>query len=307
MRQEITLASQTGSRNLDLSLLRVSKQLNEECKELLWGRNTVFYKQFDVYRHTNHLSETGLGPLAAARRVALHVGMTIGGINTDTVAGALKALGSWSRAGSLEEVILIVVNERRKPFQERDIRTEQKMAYETSLERLIRLRTGKSSENLRGTSAYDETPEQVKACFQRYLSVLRDARDGSLAHLKRKMIVNTNFEKMSSQGQHKYLREALIDPNELMMELNEAFGGELWIDGRLWFQDGEQVREAFEACHEEDCLEVMGPHGAHLVVSQHEGVSKIPKEIDPPLRATPDRTPWGQLLEVHASVLDVVE
>ena len=304
MRQEITLESHTGSRSLDLSLLLVSKQLNRECKDLLWGRNTVVYKPFEVYRHTDCVLGKGLGPLAAARRVAMRVDMTIGGLDIKAVAGALEALGSWSKSGSLEEVTIIVVNERRKPFKERDQIIEEEMAFKASLEKVIRFRTGSSLEGARGVNA----PEKAKGCFQGYLSALRDARDGCLADLKRKMIVNTNFGSLPSQEQHKYLREASMDPNELMMELNEALGGELWIDERLCFNDGEQVREAFKPYTNEGFPGALEVKGTDLVVAaQDDRISKIPKEIDSPSRGSGDRTPWGQLLEVHASVLDVVE
>jgi hypothetical protein len=304
MRQEITLESHTGARSLDLSLLRVSKQLNRECKELLWGRNTFVYRPFEVYRHTDSALEKGLGPLAGARHIAMHVDMTIGNLDIEAVAGALEALGSWAKSGSLEEVIIIVVNERCKPFQERDPVVETKMAYKASLEKVIRFRTGNSFENPGGVHA----PEQAKECFQGYLSVFRDARDGCLADLKRKMIVNTNFGKLSSQGQHKYLRDAFMDPNELMMELNEAFGGELWVDGRLCFTDGKEIREAFQACLIHDSPAALEIERADLVVTtQDKGVSRTPKVIEIPSRGTTGRTPWGELLQVQASVLDVVE
>jgi len=207
----------------------------------------------------------------------------------------------------LEEVTIIVVNERRKPFEERDPKTEQQMVYKASLERVIKFRTGKSTENLPGVPA-SEAPEEAKRRFKGYVSALRDARDGYLAHLKRKMVVNTNFGRLSSQGQQRYLREALMDPNELMMELNEALGGEIWIDGKPCYRDRKQIMNAFQSCQEDDRSDSPETEGADLVIAtQDQGISTLPKSIDAPRRDIPGRTPWGQLLEEQASVLDVVE
>jgi hypothetical protein len=306
MRQEITLESHTGARSLDLSLLRVSKNLNRECKDLLWGRNTFVYKPFEIDRHTDGVLKS-FGPLASVRRVAVHVDMTIGGRDIKAVAQALEALGSWSKSGSLREVIVIVVNERRKPFQERDPVVEKQMVHKASLEKVIRFRTGNPTTSSRGLQAI-EISEQAKECFQSYLTVFRDARDGCLAGIGRKMIVNTNFGKLSSQGQHRYLREALMDPNELMLELNEAFGGELWIDERLSFKDGEQRRKGFQRSLDEDCPEAVDADIADLAITaQDKGTSTAPKTIHAPSDDIRARTPWGYLLEVQASVLDLVE
>ena len=306
MRQEITLQSHTGSPTLDLSLLRVSKQLNRECKEVLW-RNTVVYRPFEVYRHTNCISETRSGPLSAMRRVAIQIDMPIGPLDVDGFAWALKSLGNWSKYGSLEEVTIIVVNERRKPFEERDPKTEQQMAYKASLERVIRFRTGRSTENLPGIPA-SEAPEEAKRRFKGYLSALRDARDGCLSHLRRKIVVNTNFGRLLSHGQQRYLREALMDPNELMMELNKVFGGELWIDGKPCYTGGKQIMKAFQAFHMDDHSDSQEAKGANLIFfGQDQGVSNMMKPVDIPEPHIPGRAPWGQLLEEQASVLDVVE
>ena len=307
MRQEITLESQTGLRNLDMSLLRVSKQLNSECRDILWGRNTVVYTPFEVYRHTEHVLQ-GLGPLVAARRVAMNIDMTIGRSDVKTVAGALKALGKWSKSGSLEEVTIIVVNERRKPFEERDPQIEQRMVYKTSLERIIRFKTGNLMENLPGVPA-SEAPSQAKRCFEGQLSALRDARNDCLAHLKRKMIVNTNFGRLSAQGQQKYLREAFMDPNKLMKELNEALGGELWIDGKLCFRNGEQVMNAFQTYQGNGYQDSRETERTYLGINTEDpGLSKTTTTADTSIRNPLGRTvPWGQLLEQQASVLDLVE
>lgn len=306
MRQEITLESHTGARSLDLSLLRVSKALNRECKDLLWGRNTFVYKPFEVFRHSEGASEKGLGPLACARRVAMHVDMTIGR-DIDAVVMGLEALGYWSKSASLEEVTVIVVNERSKPFQERDPTVEKEMAHKASLEKVIRFRTGNLLTHLRGLQAV-EISERGKECFQEYLSAFRDARDGCLAGIKRKMVVNTNFGMLTSQGRYKYLKEAFMDPNLLMTELNEAFGGELWIDGRLCFRDGERMRKAFQVSMDEDFSEALEAHRADLAVTAHdEGISTLPKAINTSNHNIRARAPWGQMLEVQASVLDLVE
>ena len=267
MRQEITLESHTGARILELSLFRVSKQLNAECKELLWGRNTVVCNPFEVQRHTDGLSGKVLGPLVSARHVAMHVDMTIGGLHMEGIARALKVLGKWSKSGSLKEITLIVVNERRKPFRERDDKEEKFLGYRASLERMIRYRTG------------TDDIIQAQQCFQGYLSLFRDARDGCLADLRRKTVVNTNFDRLSSQDQRKYLREACMDPNCLMLELNEAFRGELWVDGTLSFKEGEQIRDAFQPSL--DNGHSQGIEGADLVVTAEDArTSKTPEPAE---------------------------
>ena len=307
MRQEVTLESHTGLRNLDMSLLLVSKQLNSECMDILWGCNTVVYTPFEVHRHTEHVLQ-GLGPLVAARRVAMNIDMTVGGYDIKTVAGALEALGKWSQSGSLEEVTIIVVNERRKPFEERDPKTEQRMVYKTSLERVIRFKTGKSTETRPGVSP-SEAPEHAKRCFQGYLSALRDARDGSLAHLRRKMVVNTNFGRLSAQGQQNYLREASMDPNELMKELNGALGGDLVVDGRLCYRNGEKIVDAFQTFQGISYQDLRETERTNFGNTEEDrAVSKANTVAE-----TSDQNPfrravhWAQLLEQQASVFDLVE
>ena len=240
----------------------------------------------------------------------MHVDTTIGGRHIEAIAVALEALAKWSKLGSLEEVTLIVVNERRKPFRERDPDVEKQMAYKASLEKVIRSRTGNPLTSSRGLQAV-ELSEQAKACFQDYLSVFRDARNGCLADVKRSIVVNTNFGSLPTQGQHKYLKEALMHPNQLMMELDVAFGGQLWIDGRLCISDGEQIREAFKSPLDEhrcdEPLESERADSASLATHEDTAVSRKRTISAGRTLDVRSRTAWRQLLEVRASVLDLVE
>jgi hypothetical protein len=169
----------------------------------------------------------------------------------------------------LEEVTIIVVNERRKPFEERDSQIEQRMVDKISLERAIRFKTGNLTENLPGVPA-SESPSQAKRCFEGHLSALCDARDDCLAYPKREMIVNTNFGRISAQGQQKYLQESFMDPTKLIKELNEALGGELWIDGRLCFRNGEQVMNTFQTCQGNVCQDSRETERTYLGINAED-------------------------------------
>ena len=99
-----------------------------------------------------------------------------------------------------------------------------------------------------------------------------------------------------------------MDPNELMMELNKAFGGELWIDGKPCYTSGKQIMKAFQAFHMDDHSNLQEAKVANLVgFGKDQGVAIIMKPIDIPEPHIPGRAAWGQLPEEQASVLDVVE
>ena len=82
-------------------------------------------------------------------------------------------------------------------------------------------------------------PKGWEKLFDEYLGVLRDSWAGDhsrWAGVKRKLELRVE-----------YVRDGYIgDPREMVKEMHDAFKGELWIDGKLCYKDGEEVLQPFE-------------------------------------------------------------
>ncbi|KAK2624915.1 hypothetical protein QTJ16_005284 [Diplocarpon rosae] len=63
-----------------------------------------------------------------------------------------------------------------------------------------------------------------------------------------RMVVNTGWPRFCHWGKQRWLRQMLLDPNgvnELLLEIHNAFGGQLYVDGLLCFKDHTQILEAY--------------------------------------------------------------
>jgi hypothetical protein len=63
------------------------------------------------------------------------------------------------------------------------------------------------------------------------------------------MVCNTGWPGFSHWGKQRWLREMLLDPsgiNELLKEIHDLFGGQLYVDGLLYFKDHVQTIHGFK-------------------------------------------------------------
>jgi hypothetical protein len=118
---------------------------------------------------------------------------------------SLKALASWSQIGSLKSITLVTDSDRPRTVEE----------FQDAL--VLRER----GETVDGR-LYREAPTWTN------------------------MFINTGWPRFSHWGKQSWLKEMLLDPSgieELVKEIHEYFGGELWIDGALYLKDRVIVRK----------------------------------------------------------------
>ena len=111
----------------------------------------------------------------------------------------MKALTTWSRVGRLKSVTLITDSDRPRTVEE----------FQEAL--VLRER----GETIDGR-LYREAPTWTT------------------------MFINTGWPRFSHWGKQSWLREMLLDPSgieELVKEIHDHFGGELWIDGSIYLKD----------------------------------------------------------------------
>lgn len=64
-----------------------------------------------------------------------------------------------------------------------------------------------------------------------------------------RMAIHTGWPRFCHWGKQRWLRAMLLDSSgvqELLMEMHSAFGGSLYVDGRLCFKDHKQIVRDFE-------------------------------------------------------------
>jgi hypothetical protein len=136
----------------------------------------------------------------------------------ENTARALEVLSGWAeRAGNLRTVTLNVISKKEDMHELMDLRL-----------------FGESDITLTG----EFNPNVGKKLFNEYLTLLRKSwgkYDGQWAGVDRKLELNVGHLNEHFPGQ----------PGEMVKEMHDAFGGELWIDGRLCYKDGTEVLQAF--------------------------------------------------------------
>ncbi|KAG4443675.1 hypothetical protein IFR05_000861 [Cadophora sp. M221] len=201
----VTLSPWTIDVARSLALLRTCKQVHRECKDLIWHHNRL------SLGNPTQLSQKFKGLLkhGHARRIRL-LKLSLELLDRDELewfASSAKALGDWCRYGRLESITIVA--EWDKP---RDV-----LEF-------------KEIQNLR---RYGESLDG------------RLYRDSSTWT---RMVINTGWPRFCHWGKQRWLREMLLDPsgiNELLMEIHQAFGGQLYVDGLLCFENHEQTVKGY--------------------------------------------------------------
>lgn len=198
--------------NLSLTYLRVCKQIHAECKDLLWSYNALFLG--DVRDWSYYLMWDSLA-LQLSKNLR-HLRVDFNAFSRSRLSDTGKALQSfiiWSRkpGSSLRQV---------------DFRLCRK-----DMRRLIR-------------NDRNERQECVDT-----LHSAGTSETGFPAHVKRKLVVGEWFpprfgwEEWSSPLNVK----ELMKPGQLLLQLHEAFKGEMWFDGVLYYENGVSL-EGLPAC-----------------------------------------------------------
>lgn len=198
------------------SLLQTCKQIYHEAKDVIYTHNT--WALLDIGDLPTRFRELDVGLSRRLRHIWLGVGIKHRDSLKDAARG-LEILSGWARpVGNLQTVTLSVV------------------AGRDDMHDLMELR---ALENGRLLQAGIQIQAGWAGKFQKYLSVLRNSwgkYDGQWAGVSRKLDFMIG-----------YLKEGFIcEPWEMVKEMHDAFGGELWIDGRLCYMDGIEVLQPFK-------------------------------------------------------------
>jgi hypothetical protein len=202
----VTLSPWTVDVARSLSILRTCKQVHRECKDIIWHHNALHVRQPTQL----YQKLQSLGKRQQIRRIRqLQIGLEL--LDRDELEwmlGSLKALPEWCRLGRLESITLAA--EWDKP---------------------------------RGIAEFKEVLD-----LRKYGECL----DGRLYQDSRtftRMVCNTGWPGFSHWGKQRWLREMLLDPsgiNELLKEIHDLFGGQLYVDGLLCFKDRAQIVHGFK-------------------------------------------------------------
>ena len=185
-----------------LSVLRTCKQIHRECKDIIWKHNRLYI------REPSQLFQRfkNHSDLSHGRRIQ-HIKICLELLDRDELEwmrASLQALATWSQTGSLKSITLVTDSNRPCTVEE--------------FQEALVLR--ESGETIDGR-LYREVPTWTK------------------------MFINTGWPRFSHWGKQSWLREMLLDPNgvnELVTEIHDYFGGELWINGSLSFKDRVMLR-----------------------------------------------------------------
>jgi hypothetical protein len=180
-----------------LSILRTCKQIHRECKDVIWEHN-----QLNIRKSTQLFQRfDNQSRLKHTRRIQ-HVKICLELLDRDELewmSASLRSLAIWLQTGNLKSITLVTDSDRPRTVEE--------------FQEALALR--ESGETVDGR-LYLEVPTWTK------------------------MFINTSWPRFSHWGKQSWLREMLLDPSgimELLREMHEFFGGELYIDGSLCFKD----------------------------------------------------------------------
>lgn len=199
-----------------LPLLQTCRLINSEARDVVYEHNTWAIPYIGDLLWKFRELDAGLSH--RVRHIWLKVDFTHRPGLRDT-AKSLDVLSRWvQQAGNLQTVTLNAVAGTEEMMEVIDLRTFGEPLY-SAMGRF--------------------NPRAGEKLFDEYLRVLRDswAEDHSRwAGVKRKLELRVE-----------YVRQGYIgDPREMVKEMHDAFKGELWIDGKLCYKDGEEVLQPFE-------------------------------------------------------------
>lgn len=204
------LASQDGTVNLSpwtvevarsLSILRTCRQIHRECKDIIWSHTGL------CLRETSQLSEKlqTLGKHRQVRRIR-QLKLCLELLDRDELEWICKSmipLLEWCRVGRLESITLSASWDKPCGVEE--------------FKEILNLR--KFGQSLDGRLYLDSSTWT-------------------------RMVMNTGWPRFTHWGKQRWLREMLLDSTgtaEILKEIHSLFGGQLLVDGHLYFKDGKQV------------------------------------------------------------------
>jgi hypothetical protein len=197
---------------IEMTILRLSKQVFQECKGIFCARNVV---GFEEARDVLSLKRIHQGLSKNIQHLMLPfeiVGTSSPGLEY------LKFLRDWSRTGNLKSLTLI-------------------SSYSSSRTAIDILLLNQNPLGPDGRFSYNHPW---------YLDVLQHAfREGYFSHLERNIAVYSGHRKATRVlGQHD---KASPLERDFLKDLGDVFGANVWRDDMLCFKNGVEVKGAFAA------------------------------------------------------------
>lgn len=210
--------------SIDLSLLRTCKQIQRECKDIIWEHNGLHLREppklFGKFnRYTTFKNIRGI------KHVKIHLEL-LDWDELEWMSKSLKALVILGKEGSLESIRLVATRDRQRRLME--------------FEHLSNLK--KHGEIMDGRW-YRAAP----------ISGPQSLQQSTFA-------INTGWPRFSHGGKQNWLREMLLDPtqpNGVLKEMHDTFGGELYVDGLLCYKDYTEVVETFKLDQREGEIKIL--------------------------------------------------
>ena len=206
------LASPFGSVNLShwivtadvarsLSLLRTCRQIHRECKDIIWQYNSLYLRE-TTQLFQKFSNHARNKHIRHIRQVRLHLEL-LDRDELEWMRHSLKPLVDWSSTGRLESITL--------------------------------------STNWENPTGIEEFKEVLN--LRTYGEVL-DGRLYRESSTWTRMTVNTGWPRFTHWGKQRWLKEMLLDSNgigKVLQEIHGLFGGELHVDGCVYFKNRAQV------------------------------------------------------------------
>ncbi|TVY46900.1 hypothetical protein LOCC1_G002196 [Lachnellula occidentalis] len=204
----VTLSPWTFEVTRSLSLLRTCKQIQRECKEIIWRHNGLYLRSpTDIFTRFSSLMEVDGLRLRRIRHMEIVLEL-LDKDDLEWVFSGLKALVQLAcvGSGSLESITLHAIQERPRGVNE-------------FLEEMHLMCSGEWVDGRLFAAMPDNGIETT-------------------------LVFKSSWPHFSNWGKQRWLREMLLnrsDTTALLKEMHTTFGGELLIDGSLLFKDGKQV------------------------------------------------------------------
>jgi hypothetical protein len=199
----VTLTPWTVEVAQSLSILRTCKQIHRECKDIIWRHNNLRpHTPSQLFLKFQQLEKfQRMRRFRHIQRIP-HMSMHLDLLDRDELqwaCQALIALAQWKPRRRFESITLIAVRDRPRNLSE-----------------------------FEGISKLRKDGELV------------DGRLYNQSLSFEMMAVNTTWPRFSHWGKQRWLREMLLDPGDpadILEEIHNAFGGELYIDEKLCYKD----------------------------------------------------------------------
>ncbi|EPE27696.1 hypothetical protein GLAREA_04487 [Glarea lozoyensis ATCC 20868] len=193
----VTLSPWSIEVTKSMSILRTCKQIQKECKEIIWLHNGLrLREETELFaRLAFFIDCIGIKGLHQLQ----HIEITLELLDRDELewmCSGLRAIAASPRKGIVKSITLIAINDRPRGLKE----------YEEALDLM---------------------------CNGDFVDGRLFGRGSSSGN---SLILKTSWPHFSHWGKQRWLREMLLDRSDtadLLQELHTMFGGELYIDGTL--------------------------------------------------------------------------